>query len=442
MPTIQIPNNWRPRPYQKRLWDYLEGGGRKAAVVWHRRAGKDDVALHFCAWLAMQQPATYWHMLPKYTQGRKAIWNAVNPHTGIKRRDEAFPKEIIRRSNDQEMFNEFITGATWQVVGSDNYNSLVGSPPKVVVKSEWPLANPAAQAYISPILLENNGIELSIYTPRGRNHGFATYLEASNDPTAFHEILTVDDTGVFTIEQLERARRELIALHGETFGEALFQQEYFCSFEAAIIGSYYGSEIAQARKEGRIGKVPHDPLLPIYTVWDIGWSDSTAIWFFQLVGREIRLVDYYENNTKSEDHYAKIIAEKPYIHKQSFLPHDAENGDPAKSTYTNLKKLGLNPKVLVRSPINSGIQAVRLIFSRCSFDEQKCDKGLNALINYQKEWNEEKKMFSDNPLHDWSSHGADAFRYLAMAVDQIRREENEFRPAQSTSTYDPFGRWQ
>ena len=129
MATIQIPNNWVPRDYQRNLWDYFENGGRYAAVAWHRRAGKDDVLLNLAATWVIDDPATYWHMLPEYAQARKAIWNAVDPHTGIRRIDQAFPHEIRANTNDQEMFIRFKTGATWQLVGSDSYDKLVGSPP-------------------------------------------------------------------------------------------------------------------------------------------------------------------------------------------------------------------------------------------------------------------------------------------------------------------------
>lgn len=420
-------------------------------AVWHRRAGKDEVALHYAATRAVEDPATMWHMLPEYKQGRKAIWNAVNPHTHKKRREEAFPEVILAKTNDQEMYHEFITGATWQVVGSDNYNSLVGSPPKIVIKSEWALANPATQAYIAPILLENNGTDISIYTPRGRNHGYSTYIDAKNDPDAFAQILTVEDTGVFTQAQLDKALREYVAIHGQEFGEAVFQQEYYCSFEAAIIGSYYGAELTKARNEGRIGFVPHDPQKPVFTAFDLGWNDSTAIWFFQIIGQEIRVIDYYENNTKPPDHYAKLIKDKPYIHQRAYLPHDANNGDPAVSLYTQYKKLGLNPRVLEKDSLNAGIQAVRTIFNRCRFDEKRCAQGLNALTSYQREWNEKKKAFDDQPKHDWTSHGADAFRYLAQAL-RFRNEDEDGRgdfsgtrnagPTRSVQTYDPFGRWQ
>lgn len=162
---IELPNGWEPRPYQLPLWQYLEHGGKRADVAAHRRWGKDDVALHWTACAAIQRPGTYWHLLPEAAQARKAIWDAVNPHTGKKRIDEAFPPEIRARKREQEMIIELVNGSTWQVLGSDNYNSLVGSPPVGVVLSEWALAKPDAWTYLRPILAENGGWAIFIWTP-------------------------------------------------------------------------------------------------------------------------------------------------------------------------------------------------------------------------------------------------------------------------------------
>jgi hypothetical protein len=171
---VVLPHKWRPRSYQRKLWNYLETGGKRALAIWHRRAGKDDIALHWAATAAMQRPGSYWHLLPSYNQARKAIWAAVNPHTGVRRIDEAFPQEIRETTLEQEMFIRFCNGSTWQVIGSDNYDTLVGTPPAGIVFSEWARANPASWAYLAPILIENSGWALFITTPVGRK------------PCAFH----------------------------------------------------------------------------------------------------------------------------------------------------------------------------------------------------------------------------------------------------------------
>src|SRR5271170_2476781 len=279
---IQIPNNWSPRRYQMNVWRYLEQGGKRAICIWHRRAGKDEVCLHWAASSMIDKPATYWHMLPAYSQGRKAIWTAVNPHTGKRRIDEAFPHELRLATNEQEMFIRFRNGATWQVVGSDNYDSTVGSPPAGITFSEWALADPRAWAYLAPILDENSGWAVFITTSRGHNHAKSTLDMARGSPDWFAEILTVDETQAITKEAVERSRREYHGIFGEEASDALIEQEYYCSFEVAVLGSYWGREIRRAEQEGRITELPVASDLPVQTAWDIGVDDAMAIWAFQV----------------------------------------------------------------------------------------------------------------------------------------------------------------
>jgi len=236
MSRIRLPNNWSPRQYQLPAWEYLEGGGKHAELIWHRRSGKDDLCLHWAAVAAIQRPATYWHMLPEASQARKAIWEAVNPHSGKRRIDEAFPHEIRSSTREQEMLIRFVNGSTWQVVGSDNYDSLVGSPPAGVVFSEWALAKPEARAMLRPILAENGGWQIYITTPRGPNHAKNSYDAAKSDPDCFAQTLMATETGVFTPERLEKERLAYIADYGNDLGQALFEQEYLCSFSGDAHG--------------------------------------------------------------------------------------------------------------------------------------------------------------------------------------------------------------
>ena len=168
---IILPYHWAPRPYQQKLWEYLKAGGTRAVACWHRRSGKDEVGLHHTACMAHRRVGNYWYMLPQYSQARKAMWDAINPHTQKRRIDEAFPQEIRRTTRDQEMQIVFKNGSTFQLVGSDNFNSLVGSPPVGLVFSEYALSDPSAWGYLRPILLENGGWAIFNSTPRGRNHG-------------------------------------------------------------------------------------------------------------------------------------------------------------------------------------------------------------------------------------------------------------------------------
>lgn len=419
---LRLPNNWVPRPYQRPLWDYLECGGRYAIAIWHRRAGKDEVALHRTAVAAMTRGGTYWHMLPEASQARKAIWEAVNPHTGKRRIDEAFPAEIVETRREQEMFIRFVNGSTWQVVGSDNFNSLVGSPPIGVVASEWALANPAAYAYMSPILRENGGWFLAITTPRGKNHAYRMLVDARRDYyNWFTEVLPATDTTVFDADQLDAERRSLIGIYGDDQGAALFEQEYMCSFDAAILGAYYSAEMARADIEGRIGVVDIDPAYPVHTAWDLGVGANLAIWFWQAVGREIRIVDYYQDNDGSIEAAAAVVLAKGYRRGTDWVPHDAKAKEisTGRTRVETMIRAGLKPRLVADHKVDDGINAARQTITRCHFAADLCHDGIEALRAYRREWDEAKRTFKPTPLHDWASHPADAFRYLSMAWREV-----------------------
>lgn len=412
---------WQPRPYQLGLWNYLHGGGRRACVIWHRRSGKDDVALNWASEAAQRCVGEYWHMLPEAAQGRKVVWDAVNPHTGRKRIDQAFPREFRLKTRDNDMVIQFKNGSLWRVVGSDNYESLVGATPVGVVFSEWALADPNAWAFLRPILMENGGWVIFITTPRGTNHARTTLdLARKEKETWFGEVLTVADTKIFNADQLAAELRELQHDYGLDEGKALYEQEYNCSFEAALIGSFYGSYLNRALQQKRIGVVPVDRGLAVHTSWDLGISDSTAIWFIQIAGKERRLVDYHEGSGVGLDEYANVLQRKQQEHRwiygNHYFPHDItvrELGNKGLSREDTLKSLGVRPTVVPQHNVNDGINAVRRMLDFTWIDETRCERGLNALRNYRRAWDERLKMFRDAPLHDWSSHGADALRTFA-----------------------------
>lgn len=420
MARISLPNNWHPRDYQKAVWEYLEGGGRRALCRWHRRSGKDDVALHWTAVSAMQRVGTYWHMLPEAAQARKAIWEAVNPHTGIRRIDEAFPRELRDATREHEMMIRFKSGSTWQVVGSDNFNSLVGSPPVGLVLSEWALAKPAAWAYLRPILAENGGWALFISTPRGRNHMQKMEVSALQSPDWFVQALPATETSVFTAAQLESERREYIAEYGEDDGDSLFRQEYLVSYDAAIVGAYYAKQIEAAEASARVCDLLVDQSMPVHAAWDLGISDSTAIWCFQVMGGEMRVVDYYEANGQPLEHYADWLDERGYS-GDDWVPQDAKVRElgTGKTRVETLKALGRRPRVVPAHTLMDGINAARLTLDVAYFDRTRTAYGLEVLRNYRREWDEDNKVFKDRPKHDWASHGADAFRYLAVAWREV-----------------------
>lgn len=453
MAIVRLPNNWVPRPYQLPTWKYLEAGGKRAVEVWHRRAGKDEVALHFTAVSAVQEPGNYWHMLPEYSHARRAIWDAVNPHTGKKRIDEAFPLAIRSKTNQQEMKIEFVSGSVWHLVGSDNFDSLVGAPPRGVVFSEWSLADPRAWGFIEPILEENNGWAIFPYTPRGNNHGKTMYDHANRTEGWHASLLRADETGVFQPEQLARIKTGLIDIYGDNEGEAHYNQEYGVSFEGCVPGAYYAKQMAAARQEGRITKVPHQPGQEVYTFWDLGVDDSMTIWFVQPIGKSFHIIDYYENTGFGLEHYAKALKgqtegsehRKAYNYAEHVLPHDAEqremtSGEIALTRKEVAQNLGLKPiKVVHRAKsidviIQTHIPAVRGVLGSCWFDEQRCSKGISALEGYCAEYDEVKKKLGNRPLHNWCSHAADGFRTFGVGY-------KEHKPA-ATNHYEAAASWQ
>lgn len=429
MPEITLPNDWQPLPHQMPLWQALESGARRAVAVWHRRAGKDSLALNWTAVAALQRVGNYWHCLPEQAQARKAVWDAID-RQGRKIIDQAFPMAIRKRTLDQSMFIEFINGSTFQLIGSDNFNSLVGSNPIQICFSEFSISDPSAWHFLRPILAENGGTAIFLYTARGRNHGYDLYKAAQANPdTWFSELLTVDDTGVIPPTIIEEERKAGMA-------EEMIRQEFYCSFEAAIVGAYYGKEMLNADTSGRICNLPHDPSVPVETWWDLGVGDTTAIWFVQRVHREIRLIDFYETSGEGLPHYAQVLQTKGFVYSRHIAPHDIEVRELAtgKSRREAAKKLGITFQVAPRLSVDDGINAVRQLLPLCWFDETKCARGIEALRMYRRKWDEKNKVFQDFPLHDFASHPSDAFRMGAVMPDVLpKRSFPKFEPRFSSA---------
>lgn len=447
MPKIELPaHGWRPRHYQMNAWAALERGVKRLALAWHRRAGKDDICLHWAATASMERVGPYWHMLPMASQARKAIWDAVNPKTGRRRIDDAFPPELRESTRENDMFIRFKNGSTWQVVGSDNYNALVGSPPVGIVFSEYALADPSAWALLRPILAENGGWALFISTTRGRNHfqKLVEYAKTADD--WYGETLTVEDTGALSMEAIETERRELTAERGAEEAAAIIAQEYYCDADASIPGAYYGALMSKATKEERIGIFPWIPNEPVGTSWDLGSGDSTVVWIYQQPANgRVRIIDVVSGSGVGVDWYVRKLKNRPYDYADHIWPHDGGHknirdvgGDTLKIT---AQKLGLKPlRILANNlSVQNGISAARQMLPICEFNtdpipfdeesmeeaRQRMSRGIDALKQYRRIFDEKLQRFSDAPLHDWASDFSDSFRYLAIGRQEFPDREKK-----------------
>jgi hypothetical protein len=385
---------------------------------------------------------TYFHLFPTYAQAKKVIWDA-HDRDGFKVTDH-FPKELVASKNESELQITLTNGSIYQLIGTDKIDSIVGTNPVGCVFSEYALQNPRAWDLLSPILLENDGWGIFNYTPRGHNHGKDLFEMALGNPRWYCSLLTVNDTfredGSRVISDDAIAEERARGMH-----EELIQQEYYCSFEGYQEGSYYAEELRKARKECRITVVTHEKYYPVYTFWDLGIGDSTCIWFAQYINGQRRYIDYYENNGQSMSFYGKVLQEKPYNYARHYMPHDADARElgTGKSLREVAEAVGIRPvHVLERLTVDIGINAVRMMFPNSWFDEEKCRQGLNALANYHKEYDDDRKEFKPKPFHDWSSHGADAFRTASMSdFDRARAfgpHQGNVKPAVKRS-YSIFG---
>lgn len=409
----------------------MDTGGKRAVAVWHRRAGKDSTSLNYTATEAMENVGVYWHMLPTQKQARKVVWDGID-RNGRRMLDQAFPQAIRKAKREQEMQIELKSGSIWQLCGSDNYDSLVGANPKGVIFSEWSLCDPKAWDFIRPILAENGGWAIFIYTARGKNHGYTLANMAKKNPSWHYSCLTVEDTTredgspVITQEAIQEDR-------DSGMSEDMIQQEYYCSFDVAIPGAYYAKQIASARADRRVGFVPIDPMLQVHTFWDLGISDSMVIWFMQAVGKEIRLVNYYENNNHGMDHYVKYLdtfkADHGINYGEHHAPHDIEVRElmSGKSRKDTAREMGLVFRTVPQHSIMDGIEAVRRIFPRMWFDENRCELGIACVASYHRVYDDKLQRYQDVPVHDWASHGADALRTMGVAWSD--RLSLEVKPA-------------
>ena len=433
MIELDLPHGWQPRRYQMPLWSYLQDGGKRAMAIWHRQSGKDDVLLNWTMVAAHERTGTYWHCLPEYAQARKAIWDSVNPHTGIRRIDQAFPMELRKSTNEQEMKIRFENGSTWQVIGSDHYHNLVGASPAGICFSEWSRSKPAAWDYLSPMLEANDGWAAFISTPLGQNHCKKLYDFAMADPEWFADMVNVHETGLYTPEKIERIRQEKIKTRGEEMGQAIFAQEYLCDWSAAIPGAYYGREVAAIRREGRIRDLKAIPGLPVHTSWDLGVRDSTVIWYWQVIGDKLRVLGCYEGHGVGIAHYAKTIkdrwTEKGWKKGIDWVPHDARVRDfsTGKSRLETMLAHGLNPRIVPQLSVADGIEATRQTLPLCTFDVS-CTDAVDMLGLYHRKWDDGTRTYGRAPAPGPECHYADSYRYLSLAWREMQIPEPDKDP--------------
>lgn len=353
-------------------------------------------------------------MLPTYSQAKKVIWDAIN-NDGFRIIDY-IPREIIANQNGQEMKIRLTNGSLFQLIGSDNIDSLMGTNPKIVVFSEYALQEPAAWDYIRPILKVNGGTAIFISTPRGRNHFYDLFRTAQNTQGWYCQKLTVEDTGVLTAEDVKQEQVEGMS-------EELALQEYYCSFDRGVEGSYYAKLMNKMVEEERICPVRYDPNRMVFTAWDLGWDDSTAIIFFQLHGTNINIIDCEEHSNRTLGWYKELLMNKGYKYGGHLFPHDVENVDGLSTGCTRrdiLEDLQIPVTTVPRGIIADGIEAVKVLLnSRVYIDNTKCKTLIRSLENYHKDWDDKHKVYSNKPRHDWASHMCDAMRYLAEGLSKI-----------------------
>lgn len=458
MTTITLPHEWQPYPWQLDVLDALERGKKRICVVAHRRAGKDALALNLAAIEAHKTVGSFWHVFPFATQGRKALWRGAD-NEGIRFTDQAFPHEIRKTTRDQEMSIEFLNGSVWQCVGSDAYNSLMGSNPRGIVFSEAALYPEAAVwDYTRPILARNNGWAVFISTLRGRNWYWDLYQQNKDNPD-WHCIMldvtqTFDHEGnrLITDEDIEAERRAGMP-------ESLIQQEFYNSPTAAFSGAYYGKPMTDAQKQGRIGDFPWDDQKPVCAAFDIGYSDHTAAVFFQVLEPDKTVVIGSKSwqFVTASDIALDIRQTFPFGNRINtvILPWDAAKPGPGGETWSSTfeaHRIGLDEIEVLRKgqgTLQNEIAMVQGHLSRVWFDNEprQWTQGkpnnsqlIEALTGYRTESMPRRPgVFSKNPLHSWESHFADAFRYAL--VYRYGDMPGNWGPAPSTENIDRAMGW-
>ena len=353
----------------------------------------------------------YAYIAPYYAQAKNIAWDYL-----LK-----FAEPAIVKANQSELWVELVNGAKIRLFGADNPDALRGLYLDGVVLDEYADMKPRLWGEIvRPLLTDRNGLNgyqtwaVFIGTPKGHNAFYDIYSNALKSDNWYVKTLRADQSGLIPDAELLDAQA--------TMSSNQYEQEFLCSFEAAIMGAYYGQEMRRITDLDRITTVDYDPMFPCHTAWDLGFNDSTSIWWFQVVYGEIRVLDHHSSNGQAVPFYTGLLQQKEdefgYKYGYHYLPHDARAKTMASggksiieqfATKIDIKHLKIVPNL----SIQDGIQATRLALTRTWFDN-RCEEGIECLRQYQREWNDDKKCFNDRPKHDFTSHSADAFRYLSI----------------------------
>jgi phage terminase large subunit len=434
-PAVIIP--YAPRRFQQSIHDALDVY-RWAVAVCHRRFGKTVLAvnqLQKSAKNCRKPRPRYAYIAPTFTMGKSICWDY------LKHFSRPFPDVEVNESELRIDYRD--TDAQIRIYGADNPDRMRGLYFDGVVLDEYGLmpANTFSEV-VRATLADREGWALFIGTPNGKNQFYDVVQQARMDPSWFLAEYRASQTGILPRTELENAKASMT--------EDEYLQEYECSFEASVKGAVFARELMAARADGRVTVVPYDPLLKVDTDWDLGVNDQTAIWFSQSSpGGQVRLIDYYEASGFGLDHYAGVLRDKPYVYGNHWPPHDIavrELGS-GNSRLQAAWSMGLNfqaPPEGGAPSLKDTIHAVRMMFPRCWFDERKCAKGIETLQHYRWDFNARIDDFTGHPVHDWASHGADAFRGLGFRHYIPKHQpEREARAEQRRAQKDdePF-RWQ
>jgi phage terminase large subunit len=383
---------------------------RFACIVTHRRAGKTVACIHDLQLGATQSNKIrprFAYLSPFLKQSKAVAWDYL-------RAAMAPVRAIGASTHDTELRVDYPNGGQVRLYGADNPDALRGIYLDGIVLDEFADMDPRVWTeIIRPALADRQGWAVFIGTPKGRNAFFELWRRSQSEQDWFSLMLKASETGLIPESELALAKRDL--------SEDQYAQEFECSFDAAIVGSYYGKLMARAEHDRRIAPVPYDPAALVWTSWDLGIRDATAIWFAQVIGREIRIIDYYEASGVDLGHYVREIGARPYVYAGHIVPHDAQAKElgTGKSRLEVLESLGLkNISIAPLHRVEDGINAVRVVLPKCWFDAKKCARGIDALKLYRAEYDDKLQALRPQPVHDWTSHAADSFRYLALTLDR------------------------